>query len=100
MKTAKDMSEVREEIDRLDREIVPLLLERLHYIREAGRIKEDRNVVRDTWRIEDVVKKARATSDGLGGNSDFIETIYRHLIEQSIAYEYTIFDDLHESSNA
>lgn len=94
LKTAKDMAEVRAEIDRLDRDIVPLLLERLHYIKEAGRIKPTRDAVRDEWRIEDVVSKARATSDDLDGNSDFVELIYRHLIESSIAFEFTVYDAL------
>jgi len=91
-KTCKDMAEVRGEIDRLDRIIVPLLLERLHYIAEAGQIKPSRDAVRDNWRIEDVVDKARSTAESEGGNSDFIEAIYRELIEQSIAYEFTVFD--------
>ena len=56
------MSDVRAEIDRVDREIVPLLLERLEYIKQAGHIKTDRDTVRDEWRIEDVVSKAKATA--------------------------------------
>lgn len=88
------MTEVRAEIDRIDREIVPLLIERLHYISEAGRIKEDRNVVRDEARVEDVVAKALKTSLQNDGNSQYIEDIYRHLIEWSINYEFTVWDKL------
>ena len=86
------MSEVREEIDRVDREIVPLLLERLEYIRQAGHIKPDRGTVRDEWRIEDVVTKAKATAATLQGNEAYIEDIYRHLIEWSIAHELVVWD--------
>ena len=86
------MSEVREEIDRVDREIVPLLLERLEYIRQAGHIKPDRGTVRDEWRIEDVVTKAKATAATLQGNEAYIEDIYRHLIEWSIAHEFVVWD--------
>ena len=86
------MTEVRSEIDRIDREIVPLLLERLHYISEAGRIKNDRNIVRDEARVEDVVTKALKTAMQNKGNLKYIEDVYRHLIEWSINYEYTVWD--------
>lgn len=93
MKKCETMAEVRAEIDRVDRLIVPLLLERVEYIRQAGHIKSDRNTVRDDWRIEDVVSKVKAEAAALGGNSQYVEDIYRHLIEWSIAHEFTVWDD-------
>ena len=92
LKQCQNMSEVREEIDRVDREIVPLLLERLEYIKQAGHIKQDRDTVRDEWRIEDVVSKAKATARAIGGNTGYIDDIYRHLIEWSIAHEFDVWD--------
>ncbi|WP_262691682.1 chorismate mutase [Kordiimonas aestuarii] len=94
MKQCQNMSEVRAEIDRVDRLIVPLLLERLEYIKQAGHIKPKRDAVRDEWRIEDVVSKAMGTANSLGGNSAYIEDIYRHLIEWSIAHEFDVWDDV------
>lgn len=87
------MTEVRAEIDRVDRLIVPLLLERVGYIAAAGEIKPDRNTVRDAWRIEDVIAKVKATAESQGGNADYIEDIYRHLIEWSINHEFDVWDD-------
>jgi isochorismate pyruvate lyase len=86
------MSEVRAEIDRVDREIVPLLLERLEYIAQAGQIKQDRSAVRDNARVEDVVSKALATAKSQDGNEQYIEEIYRHLIEWSINHEFGVWD--------
>ncbi|WP_420429273.1 chorismate mutase [Kordiimonas sp.] len=88
------MDEVRAEIDRVDRLIVPLLLERLTYIAQAGHIKGDRDTVRDQWRIEDVVSKVKAEAEKLDGNTGYIEDIYRHLIEWSIAHEFVVWDDV------
>ena len=51
------MQEVREEIDRIDRDLVKLLAERQGYIEQAGVIKGERSAVRDEARIEDVVQK-------------------------------------------
>jgi len=87
------MKEVREEIDRVDRLLVPLLLERVGYIAQAGHIKADRNTVRDAWRIEDVVSKVKAVAEAEGGNTAYIEDIYRHLIEWSISHEFVVWDD-------
>lgn len=97
MKNCENMSEVREEIDRIDRLIVPLLLERIHYIAEAGHIKSDRDRVRDEWRIEDVVSKVKAEALKHGGDADYVETIYRYLIDYSINHEFDVWDEKFEA---
>jgi len=97
-KTCRDMSDVRAAIDALDREIVGLLADRLHFIGEAARIKADRDAVRDTPRVEDVVNKVRATATEVGIDPDFVEPLYRDLIERSINHEFVLFDRLHKSS--
>lgn len=86
------MIEVREEIDRVDRLIVPLLIERLDYIKQAGGIKQDRNTVRDSDRIEDVVQKCLETAATLKGDPQMVEDIYRYIIEWSINHEFSIWD--------
>jgi isochorismate pyruvate lyase len=96
-KSCSSMSDVRAEIDALDREIVALLADRLHFIGEAARIKASREAVRDEPRIEDVVAKVRASAAAAGMNPDFIEPLYRDLIERSIAHELGEFDRLHRS---
>ncbi|WP_374763854.1 chorismate mutase [Yunchengibacter salinarum] len=102
MRPCNSMDEVRTEIDRLDRAIVPLLLERLDYIRQAGEIKRDRNTVRDAARVEDVVAKVRAEATSAAKRlnhpedpaalADYVDEIYRFLIEWSINHEYGVWD--------
>ena len=53
------MADVRREIDRVDRELVQLLAERLTYIERAGHIKAERGAVRDEDRIRDVLAKVK-----------------------------------------
>jgi isochorismate pyruvate lyase len=86
------MAEVREEIDALDRAIVALLADRLHYIDEAARIKQSRDQVRDEVRIADVLKKVEAEARSIGANAGVLMETYRTLIEASIAYELEQFD--------
>jgi isochorismate pyruvate lyase len=86
------MDEVRAEIDALDRGIVALLADRLHYIEEAARIKRSRDQVRDEARIADVLKKVEAEARRIGANAGVLVETYRTLIEASIAYELEQFD--------
>jgi len=87
------MSEIRSEIDRVDQLIVTLLVERLGYIQQAGIIKQDRDTVRDEWRIEDVVSKVKAACAAEGGNIEMIEDVYRYLINWSIEHEFAVYDE-------
>ncbi|HEX6120141.1 MAG TPA: chorismate mutase [Dongiaceae bacterium] len=90
-KRCADMAAVRAEIDALDRAIVALLADRLHYIDEAARIKQSRDEVRDEARVADVLAKVEAETLRLGGNPKVIGAAYRALIEASIEHEYEAF---------
>ena len=85
------MGEVRVEIDALDREIVALLADRLHYIDEAARLKPRRDQVRDEARIADVMK-VQAEAARLGADPKVVASAYRALVEASIAHEFEMFD--------
>jgi isochorismate pyruvate lyase len=87
-----DMSEVRAEIDVIDRKLVALIAERLHYIDEAARIKPRRDQVRDQTRIDDVLAKTRREALRQGCDPAVVEAAYRALVEASIAHEYVAFD--------
>jgi isochorismate pyruvate lyase len=87
-----DMTEVRAGIDALDRKLVALIAERLHYIDEAGRIKNERGQVRDEARIADVLAKTRQEALRLGCDPAVVEAAFRALVEASITHEYAVFD--------
>lgn len=93
------MAEVRVEIDALDRAIVALLADRLHYIDEAARLKQSRDQVRDEARIADVLAKVEAEAKRLGADPKVVAAAYRTLIEASIAHELVEFDRLKRGSN-
>lgn len=88
------MDEVRAGIDALDREIVALLAERLHYIDEAARLKQGRDQVRDEARIADVLAKVTAEAERLGADPRVIAEAYLALVESSIRHELERFDRL------
>lgn len=87
------MPEVRNEIDRIDRELVRLLAERQTYIEQAGAIKGERTAVRDEARIEEVVEKVLTEADRAGLSRAIAEPLWRLLIEKSIEHEFAVFDE-------
>jgi isochorismate pyruvate lyase len=87
------MAELRVAIDALDRELVTVLARRQLYIERAAILKQDRSVVRDQERVEDVVAKVLAAAKEAGLSPSIAEPVWRTLIEQSIRHELTAFDE-------
>ncbi len=85
------MADVRREIDALDDILVPLLVQRTGYMTQAARIKQSDNQVRDEARIAAIVDRVRERALAQGGQPDVMETIYRGIMEASIAYEHREF---------
>ena len=81
--TAETMTDVRYEVDRIDRLLVALLVERQSFMDAAARIKGKRKAVLDRPRIEDV-----------GLSTAIAEPVWRTLIDRCIAYEFESFDRL------
>jgi isochorismate pyruvate lyase len=88
-----DMPAIRREIDRIDRELITLLAERLTYIERAGVIKKDRNAVRDEARIQDVLNKVAMSCEREGFPVAIAEPVWRALMEGCIAHEFDVWDD-------
>lgn len=81
------LDQVRVHIDRLDKAIVPLLVERNHYVMQAAKLKGDVDAARVPSRIQDVVDKVRAVAEERGSNPEIVEAIYRAMIEINIQLE-------------
>jgi len=94
------MQDVRREVNALDDVLVPLLVERVGYMTQAARIKQDATQVRDEARIEAIVARVRERAQAEGGDADVMEAIYRSLMEACIAYEHCEFARLREPATA
>ena len=90
--SATTMGQVRIGIDALDREIVALLGRRMRWIEQAGRIKPDREAVRDEARKQDVHAKVRAEAEKHDFPPALLHELYEVLMEGSIAHEFAVFD--------
>ncbi|SHE87639.1 chorismate mutase [Ruegeria intermedia] len=82
------MQELRKQIDKLDRQLIELLVTRATYIDRASELKPGEGLpARIPERVEDVVQKVRSNSVDLGLDPDLAERLWRILIDWSIARE-------------
>jgi isochorismate pyruvate lyase len=70
-----------------------MLATRFAYMRAAARIKPERGHVRDEARKAQVIANARARAETLGLPGEAITAIWDELVEASIAYELTHWDE-------
>ncbi|HIH44811.1 MAG TPA: chorismate mutase [Candidatus Methanoperedenaceae archaeon] len=83
----KNLEEVRQNIDRIDREIVGLMAERSRYVKQAARFKKTDADVKDTKRVEEVIARVRTLAIEQGLPPGIVEDAYRAMISGFIGYE-------------
>lgn len=59
----------------------------MRYIEAAARIKPNRAAVRDQWRIDDVISKAKAQARKVDFPEELTEAVYATLIEGCVQHE-------------
>lgn len=85
------ITEVRNEIDRIDKEIINLLSNRFSYVREVVKYKENTDTgIEATDRRRAVIDSRRKWAEDLQLSSDVIENIYNTLIDYFIVEEKKI----------
>ena len=85
-----ELSDWRERIDGIDRQMIDLLNERMQCAHEIGRIKKAAGKpIRDSERERDVFAKTKAYNQELQGpmKDEDIEKLYRLLIELTTNFE-------------
>ena len=86
------MADVRAGVDATDAALVALLARRFGYMRAAARIKPDRGAVRDEARKAQVIANVRTHAAAAGLPPERLAAVWEELVEQSIAYEFDIWD--------
>jgi len=83
----EDLAEIRAAIDGIDRGILTALRNRLDYVRAAGRFKRNHDEVRAAERVKSMLAERRAWAEQLDLDPDWIEEVYRVLIDGFIRLE-------------
>jgi isochorismate pyruvate lyase len=95
---AKNLAEVRANIDRLDDAIVALIAERAMYVKDAARFKRDAYQVAAPARQAEVFARSRALAErhdrGFDGLGEVVEATYKAMVAAFIANEQHYFDNM------
>lgn len=83
----RSLHEVRENIDRTDREIVALLAKRGAFVAQAAAFKKTTDDVRAPDRVEQVIAKVRSLACVQGADPAVVESVYRAMIAAFIDAE-------------
>jgi isochorismate pyruvate lyase len=81
------IEEIRANIDRIDHQIVTLLVERGAYVKQAAKFKKTSDDVKAPQRVEQVINKVTDLAKELGGNPAVTEQVYRAMISGFVAAE-------------
>ena len=95
-KPCQSLDEVRANIDRLDRLIVPLLAERQTYVLEAARFKATAEAVVVPARVEQVSARVTGMAREAGASPEATERIYRTIIDAMTELEVAEHHQLHK----
>ncbi|MGM0507248.1 MAG: chorismate mutase, partial [Bacteroidota bacterium] len=101
-KKQKNISEWRERVDKLDRELVRLLSERQEAVSGIFSSKlEGESDIRDEKREAEMLDRIRALATEQGVDPYFAEKLFRDIIEQSLHYQrWSLVDHQNETRGA
>jgi isochorismate pyruvate lyase len=94
------LDEVREQIDRIDAEIVRLIARRSEQVARAGSLKVSRSDIPAPDRVEAVIRKVRDAAELEGVDPDLVEKVYRTMISEFIQQEIREFEEDSSGGNA
>ena len=81
-----NLDELRDELSKVDRQLVDLIAERQRIVGDIGKAKQGAGTgTRDYAREKDVLDMARAQAESLGIDPDLAEGVLRQLIRSSLA---------------
>ena len=81
------MKEVRKKIDKIDSQILPLMVKRSQLVNKALSLKTRKSEIVDAKRINQIKKKVENQSKKLGANPKLISDIWVSIIKNFINFE-------------
>jgi isochorismate pyruvate lyase len=91
MKKCNSLQEVRDEIDKIDMQLVDLISERSHLIRQAAAFKNSVDEVKAEDRIDDIMQRVRKRAIELNINPNMISELFTIMIDEMVETEISEF---------
>ena len=92
----QSLAEIRQNIDRLDDLIAPLLSQRLYFVKQAANFKPSVAGVVVPSRVEEIIARVRTVAASMDSSPDTLERVYRSLIDAFTADEQRHWKELHK----
>lgn len=91
MRKCNSLEEVRTEVDTLDNQIVELISQRSHYIRQAAAFKNSVDEVKADDRIDFIMQRLRHKAIELEVSPNMITDLYKIMIDEMVETEIAEF---------
>ncbi len=92
-KECRTLDEARQEIDKVDEEIVKLIALRNNYIKQIAHFKTSIDEVKAQDRIEDVISRVRRQAIDLDLSPNLINDLYLRMIDGMVESEIAEFQN-------
>ncbi|WP_442794320.1 chorismate mutase [Pelobium manganitolerans] len=89
----KSISDVRGQIDLIDREVVHLIARRFEFVKKASDFKKNTEEVKAKERFNAMLAERRLWATNAGLNADVIEKIFKDLVQYFIKEELKEFEN-------
>lgn len=87
----KDIQDIRDAVNALDREIIEILGKRTRYVHEAVRFKKSEDDIRKPGHIPALIEQRRTWATEYGVDPGFVAGIYQSLVDHSFDVQADLF---------
>lgn len=91
IKNCNSLDEVRDEIDKVDEQIIKLIATRKDYVKQAAKFKHSVEEVKADDRVDAVLNKVRHQALSLSLNPNLVAEIYQRMIDDMVETEIAQF---------
>ncbi len=92
--STENLSALRQQIDRIDNELIELLNKRMRVSREIGQFKKEHSMpVVQAGRYDDIMQTRRKLAEQMGMSGDFMATVLTAIHEESVRQQLEILNN-------
>ncbi len=94
IKNCNSLDEVRDEIDKVDVQIIKLIATRKDYVKQAANFKHSVDEIKADDRVDDVLNKVRHQALSLSLSPNLVAEIYQRMIDDMVETEIAQFRNI------
>ena len=92
--TTENLTLLRQQIDRIDNELLEILNKRMRVSREIGQYKKEHSMqIVQTGRYDDILKSRIAQAVDMGMSGDFMRDVLQAIHEESVRQQIEVLND-------